>query len=186
VVRSVSREVYPMPESSQHKLDRIRPPRVHITYDVEVGGSTDKKELPLVIGVLADLSGKPEQPLPKLKQRGFVEIDKDNFDDVMASIAPRLSLGIESQLSPGDCVKTELQFRSMDDFEPANIVNQVPALRRLLEARSKLSDLLAKLDGNDDLEGLLQQIASDTGTLKQIQAEGQSGPADPPEGSSPQ
>jgi len=175
-----------MAESTQHKLDRIRPPRVHITYDVESAGSTDKKELPLVVGVLADLSGKPADPLPKLKQRGFVEIDKDNFDDVMASIAPRLSLAIESKLSPGDYVRTDLEFRSMEDFSPTRVVEQVPALRRLLEARARLADLLAKLDGNDDLEGMLQQIASDTTALKRIRAEIEPGPDPAPEGSSGQ
>lgn len=173
-----------MAESTQHKLDRIRPPRVHITYDVESGGSTEKKELPLVVGVLANLSGQREEPLPKLKRRGFVEIDKDNFNDVMASVAPRLSLEIESRLSPGERVRAELRFGCLDDFLPARVAAQVPALKRLLEARSRLSDLLAKLDGNDDLEGMLQQVASNTETLNRIRAEGEAGPAGPREGSS--
>jgi len=175
-----------MAESTQHKLDRIRPPRVHITYDVEVGGSTERKELPLVIGVLADLSGKPETPLPKLKQRGFVEIDKDNFNDVLASINPRLSLQIESKLSPGNVVRTDLRFRSMDDFQPANLVKQVPALKKLFEARSRLSDLLAKLDGNDDLDGMLQQVVADKESLKKIRSEGEAIPAEPAGGGSGQ
>lgn len=106
-----------MPESTQHKLDRIRPPRVQITYDVEIGGAIEKKELPLVIGVLADLSGKPDAPLPKLKERGFVEIDRDNFNDVLASIAPRVAFAVENKLAKdGSYLNTELRFRSMDDF----------------------------------------------------------------------
>src|SRR5579872_4891577 len=112
-----------MPESIQHKLDRIRPPRVQITYDVEIGGAIEKKELPLVIGVLADLSGKPETPLAKLKERGFVEIDRDNFNDVMASIGPRLAYSVENKLAnDGSYVNAELRFRNMEDFTPVNLI----------------------------------------------------------------
>jgi len=162
-----------MPESTQHKLDRVRPPRVQITYDVEIGGAIEKKELPLVIGILADLSGKPEAALPKLKERGFVEIDRDNFDDVMASIGPRLAFSVENKLAnDGSYVNAELRFRSMEDFSPPNLVAQVPALKKLLDARNRLSDLLAKLDGNDELDGALQQIVNDTDALKKIKSEG--------------
>jgi len=162
-----------MPESTQHKLDRIRPPRVQITYDVEIGGAIQKKELPLVIGVMADLSGKPEAPLPKLKERGFVEIDRDNFNDVLASIAPRLAVSVENKLSKdGGNINAELRFRNMEDFSPVALVNQVPALKKLFDARNRLSDLLAKLDGNDDLDGALQQIVNDTDALKKIKSEG--------------
>lgn len=162
-----------MPESTQHKLDRVRPPRVQITYDVEIGGAIEKKELPLVIGVLADLSGKLETPLPKLKERGFVEIDRDNFNDVMSSIGPRLAFSVENKLvKDGSYVNAELKFRNMDDFGPVNLINQVPALKKLYDARNKLSDLLAKLDGNDELDGALQQIVSDTDALKKIKSEG--------------
>src|SRR5438105_2680269 len=162
-----------MAESTQHKLDRVRPPRVQITYDVEIGGAIEKKELPLVIGVLADLSGKPETPLPKLKERGFVEIDRDNFNDVMASITPRLAFAVENKLSnDGSYLNSELIFRSIEDFSPDNLVNQVPALKKLFEARGRLSDLLAKLDGNDELDGALQQVVSDTDALKKIKSEG--------------
>lgn len=164
-----------MATSTQHKLDRIRPPRVQITYDVEIGGAFEKKELPLVIGVLADLAGKPENPLPKLKERGFVEIDRDNFNDVLASIQPRLAFSVENKLSKeGGFMNTELRFHSMDDFTPLNLVNQIPALKKLFEARGKLSDLLAKLDGNDDLDSVLQQVVNDTESLKQIKSEGAS------------
>ena len=162
-----------MAESTQHKLDRIRPPRVQITYDVEIGGAIEKKELPLVIGVMADLSGKPETPLPKLKERGFVEIDRDNFNDVLASIAPRLAFRAQNKLNKeGGFLNTELRFRSMEDFSPVNLINQVPALKKLFDARNRLSDLLAKMDGNDELDAALQQIVSDTETLKKIKSEG--------------
>jgi type VI secretion system protein ImpB len=164
-----------MPESTQHKLDRVRPPRVQITYDVEIGGAIEKKELPLVIGVLADLSGKPETPLPKLKERGFVEIDRDNFDDVLASIAPRLAFAVENKLAQdGSYINSELRFRSMDDFSPENLVQQVAPLKKLFEARNRLSDLLAKLDGNDELDGALQNIVGDADSLKKIKSEGAS------------
>jgi len=164
-----------MSTSTQHKLDRVRPPRVQITYDVEIGDAIQKKELPLVIGVLADLSGKPEAPLPKLKERGFVEIDRDNLNDVMASIGPRLALSVPNKLSSeGGFVKAELKFRQLDDFSPENLVTQVPALQKLVEARGKLSDLLAKLDGNDELDGLLQKIVNDTESLNKIKTTGAS------------
>jgi type VI secretion system protein ImpB len=159
--------------STQHKLDRIRPPRVQITYDVEIGGAIEKKELPLVIGVLADLAGKPDSPLPKLKERGFVEIDRDNFNDVLASICPRVAFSVPNQLSEkGGFINAELRFKHIDDFSPENLVQQVPALKKLFDARNRLSDLLAKLDGNDDLDGALQQIVNDTDALKKIKAEG--------------
>ena len=162
-----------MAESTQHKLDRIRPPRVQITYDVEIGGAIEKKELPLVIGVLADLSGKPETPLPKLKERGFVEIDRDNFNAVLASIAPRVAFRAENKLTKeGGFLNTELRFRDMEDFSPVNLINQVPALKKLFDARNRLSDLLAKMDGNDELDAALQQIISNTEELKQIKSEG--------------
>jgi type VI secretion system protein ImpB len=162
-----------MAESTQHKLDRVRSPRVQITYDVEIGGAIQKKELPLVVGVLADLSGKPEKPLPKLKDRKFVEIDGDNFDDVLAASAPRLALQVENKLTkPGQFFNTELRFNNMEDFEPMGIVNQVPALKKLLEARGKLNDLLGKLDGNDDLDAKLQEIVANTESLKKIKSEG--------------
>src|SRR5271163_3419574 len=117
-----------MAESTQHKLDRVRRPRVQITYDVEVGGAIQKKELPLVVGVLADLSGKPSQPLPKLKDRKFVEIDRDNFNAVMAASTPRLAYQVPNKLTKaGGFVNAELKFSSMEDFEPQNLVKQVPA-----------------------------------------------------------
>lgn len=160
-----------MPESTQHKLDRIRPPRVQITYDVEIGGAIQKKELPLVMGVMADLSGNPEQPLPKLKDRKFVEIDRDNFNDILKSITPRMTATVDNKLSKdGGKTNVELKFRNIDDFSPLQIVMQVEALRKLFESRQKLNDLLAKLDGNDTLDNMLQTTTSNTEELKQLKA----------------
>jgi type VI secretion system protein ImpB len=161
-----------MPESTQHKLDRIRSPRVQITYDVEIGGAIQKKELPFVVGVMADLSGKPDQPLPRLKERKFVEIDRDNFNAVLASMAPRLPLRVNNRLSkdPGTKLNAELRFSSMDDFTPLNLVKQVEPLRKLFEARTRLSDLISKLDGNDALDGMLQDVVNNTENLKQLQS----------------
>jgi type VI secretion system protein ImpB len=169
--RKFSQEARMKIESTQHKLDRVRPPRVQITYDVELGGAIEKKELPLVIGILADLSGKPDQPLPKFKERKFVELDKDNFDQVLASICPRVAYSVDNKLSKnGTNVNVELRFRSVEDFEPLNVVNQVAPLKKLLEARGRLSDLLAKLDGNDELDSLLQEVVANTDSLKEIKA----------------
>lgn len=160
-------------ESTQHKLDRVRPPRVQITYDVELGGAIEKKELPLVIGILADLSGKPDQPLPKLKERKFVELDKDNFDEVLGSISPRVAFGVENKLGkPGTNINVELRFKTIEDFSPLNVVNQVAPLKKLLEARGRLSDLLAKLDGNDELDSLLQEVVASNDSLKAIKTAG--------------
>lgn len=161
-----------MADSTQHKLDRVRPPRVHITYDVETGGASQKKELPFVVGILADLSGKPSQPLPKLKERKFTEIDRDNFNDVLDSVNPRLALRVDNKLqNDGTQVNVELNFNHMDDFNPANIARQVEPLRKLMDARKKLTDLLAKLDGNDKLEELLQTVISNTEQLSLQQSE---------------
>jgi type VI secretion system protein ImpB len=156
-------------ESTQHKLDRVRPPRVHITYDVEIGDAIEMKELPFVAGVLADLSGKPEAPLTRLRDRKFVEIDRDNFDDVMKGMKPRLAFKVDNKLTDDDSkLGVELRFNSMDDFEPERVVNQVEPLRKLLEVRRQLSDLLAKTDGNDRLNERLQEIVNNTELLQQV------------------
>lgn len=148
-----------MTESIQHKLDRVRPPRVQITYDVEIGDAIQVKELPLVVGIMADLSGKRADALPPLKARKFVEIDRDNFNDVMANVQPRLAFQAENKLAgDGSKLNVELRFKEIDDFEPINVVKQVEPLRKLLEARNRLRDLLIKLDGNDDLDALLGRV----------------------------
>jgi len=158
-----------MAGSTQHKLDRIRPPRVQITYDVEIGGALQMKELPFVGGVLADLSGIPEAALPKLKDRKFVNIDRDNFNDVMAAVGPRLTLLPDNKLkNSGSKLQVELKFNRLDDFNPVSIIKQVEPLRKLLEARQRLSDLLAKLDGNDELTDLLQDVVSSTESLEEL------------------
>ena len=146
-----------MAESTQHKLDRVRPPRVQITYDVEVGDAIQKKELPFIVGVMADLSGQPAQPLAKMKDRKFVEIDRDNFNDVLANIGPRAVLRADNKLAnDGSKLNVELKFSNLDDFNPASVVKQVEPLKKLLEARQRLTDLLGKLDGNDKLDELLR------------------------------
>jgi len=159
-----------MTESTQHKLDRIRPPRVQITYDVEIGNAIQKKELPFVVGVMSDLSGKPEEPLPILKERKYVEIDRDNFNDVLASIKPRLAFRVDNKLTNDDSkLNVELRFSHMDDFTPVNVLKQVEPLRKLYEARQRLSDLLTKLDGNDELDRMLQEIVNNSASLQDIQ-----------------
>ncbi|MES2252497.1 MAG: type VI secretion system contractile sheath small subunit [Pseudomonadota bacterium] len=151
-----------MAENTQHKIDRIRPPRVQITYDVVVGESTEMKELPFVVGIMADLSGMPLEPLPKMKDRKFIDIDSENFNDIMGYVKPHLSLNVKNRLlnNNSDLV-ADLTFQSMDDFKPVNIVKQVPALSKLYEARVHLKDLLSKLDGNDVLEQLLHEVIHD-------------------------
>src|SRR5438132_4946545 len=124
----------PKKESTQHKLDRVRAPRVQITYDVETDGAIEMKELPFVAGVLADLSGKPDEPLPRLRDRKFIEIDRDNFNSVLKGMKPRLALRVDNKLTNDDSqLAVELRFQSMDDFEPEQVVNQVEPLRKLLE-----------------------------------------------------
>jgi type VI secretion system protein ImpB len=157
-------------ESTQHKLDRVRKPRVQITYDVEVNGAMQLKELPFVLGVLGDFSGKPDKPLPPLKDRKFVEIDRDNFDKVLAGMAPRLAFRVDDKISgkSGQQMNIELRFQSMDDFTPENVVRQVGPLREMLEKREKLKNLLNKMEGNDKLEAMLDDIIQNTQTRDQV------------------
>jgi type VI secretion system protein ImpB len=166
-------------ESLQHKLDRVRAPRVQITYDVEVGGAIENKELPFVVGVLADLSGKPAEPLPKLKDRKFIEIDRDNFNRVLEGMRPRLAFRVDNKLGGKEDsqIAVELTFTSLDDFHPEQVAAQVEPLRKLLEARRKLSELRNKLDGNDKLEELLQDVIASSDTLTRLGKEaGVTGP----------
>ncbi|MBG6465296.1 type VI secretion system contractile sheath small subunit [Pseudomonas aeruginosa] len=160
-----------MAESTQHKLDRVRPPRVQITYDVEIGNAIEKKELPLVVGILADLSGKPDTPPAKLVERRFVDIDRDNFNEILSSISPRATLQVDNTISGDDSkLNVELRFNHIEDFGPVNLVKQVVPLRRLFEARQRLRDLLTKLDGNDALDQLLQDVVANTEGLQEIKA----------------
>ncbi len=159
----------PKRESIQQKISRIRPPRVHISYEVETGGAIEMKELPFVVGVLGDFSGKPVDPLPRVRDRKFVEIDRDNFDGVLAGMKPRLQMGVENKLNnDGGKLAVELNFRNMEDFEPDQVVQQVEPLRRLVEARRNLSDLLAKMDGNDKLGELLEDVLNNADAQKQL------------------
>ncbi|HEX7864012.1 MAG TPA: type VI secretion system contractile sheath small subunit [Variovorax sp.] len=160
-----------MSNSLQNWVGRNRPPRVQITYDVEIGDAVEKKELPLVVGLLADLSGQPAQPLPKLKERRFVEIDRDNFDGVLGNISPRLDLSVPDTMKGEGNLKIELNFKEFTDFHPEAIVSQVPRLAKLLEARQQLRDLLAKLDGNDELDGLLERVVQNSEDLKTVQSQ---------------
>lgn len=156
-------------ESTQHKLDRIRKPRVQITYDVEKDGAIEKKELPFVLGVIADLSGKPADPLPRLKDRKFVNIDRDTFDSVLAGTKPRLVYRVDNKLAnDGTQIGVELNFKSMADFEPEQVVKQIESLRKLLEARNKLADLRNKMAGNEKLEETLQEILQNTEKLQAL------------------
>mgnify|MGYP002783848347 CR=1 FL=1 len=161
-------------ESTQHKLDRVRSPRVQITYDVEVGGAIEKKELPFVVGVMGDFTGQPTEPLPKLKDRKFVEVTPDNFDDVLAGMKPHLAFAVENKLSEdpnAPQLKVDLNFRSMDDFSPESVAKQVPPLKELLDLRTRLSDLRGSLQGNDKLEEILRESVSDPSKLDQLKKE---------------
>ena len=158
-----------MSESTQHKLDRIRPPRVQITYDVEIGDAIEMKELPFVMGIMADLSGDrdPDVDMKPLKERKFVEIDRDNFNDIMADISPRIAMRVPNKLGGGEDAEDSqlnvlLNCRHMEDFEPVNIIKQVEPMRKLYEARTRLNDLLGKLDGNDNLDALLKNVLENT------------------------
>lgn len=159
-------------ESLQKKLNRVRPPRVHITYDVEIGDAIVKRDLPFVVGVLADLSGMPDKPQPAIAKRKFVDIDRDNFNDVMKKIEPRLAFKVDNRLSEDDTkLNVELRFQSMDDFAPAKIAEQITPLRRLLELRNSLANLRSSLIGNEKLDNLLQEILQDQEKLQQAGAE---------------
>jgi type VI secretion system protein ImpB len=161
-------------ESTQHNLDRIRSPRVHITYDVEVGGAIELKELPFVVGVLGDYTGQPEEPLAKLKDRKFVEIDVDNFDAVLEGMKPHLSFTVEDKISDeaeASNLKVDLRFKSLDDFDPQSIARRVKPLNDLLELRTRLADLRGTLQGNDKLEELLLDAVANTEKLERLKTE---------------
>jgi type VI secretion system protein ImpB len=164
-----------MPKESVHKkLERVRPPRVHVTYDVEVGDAIEVKELPFVMGVLADLSGQPTEALPKLKDRRFVEINPDNFDSVLESFKPHLSLEVDNKLSDeadAGKLKVDLDFKSLDDFDPASVAKNVKPLRELLDLRQKLGDLRGALQGNDKLDDLLMEAVGNTQKAEQLKKE---------------
>jgi type VI secretion system protein ImpB len=159
-------------ESYQQRLDRVRKPRVQIKYEVEVDGARVLKELPFVVGVVGDFSGHPTGEVKPLAKRKFVKIDRDNFDEVMRSMTPGLNLRVENTLADdGSEMAVQLKFDSLADFEPAKVAQQVEPLRKLLETRDKLRDLLTKIDRSEDLENLLEQVLKNTEDLKQFAAE---------------
>jgi type VI secretion system protein ImpB len=160
-----------MSRSIQDTLSRTRKPRVHITYEVHIGNATELKELPFVVGILGDFSGNPTEPLKSLTERKFIQIDRDNFNDVMKKMTPGLNLRVQNTLKDdGSELPVQLKFNSMDDFAPGQVVKQVEPLRKLLEARDKLRDLLTKVDKSEKLEGLLEEILQNTEKLKQLSA----------------
>lgn len=161
-----------MAESVQQKLSRVRKPRVHITYDVETEGAQARKELPFVVGVVGDFSGKPYGEKKALRDRKFTQIDRDNFDDVMQRMTPGAEFKVDNTLADDDSeLSVALQFKSMDDFEPAAVIDQVEPLRKLLAARNKLRDLMSKADRSEDLEDLLEDVLQNTDKLSSLAAE---------------
>ncbi|CAH0354585.1 type VI secretion system contractile sheath small subunit [Aquabacterium sp. CECT 9606] len=161
-------------DSVQKRLERVRPPRVQLTYDVEIGDAIEQKELPFVMGVMGDFTGQPDpdKPVARLKDRKFVNVDLDNFDEVLSGMAPRASYRVKNKLSAdGGEFAVNLDFKKIDDFRPESVVEQVEPLRKLLEARTKLSDLRNKMAGNEKLEDVLGDVLSNTEQLKQLGAE---------------
>ena len=165
-------------ESVNKKLERVRPPRVHISYDVEVGNAIELKELPFVMGVLGDFTGQPEEPLARLKDRKFVEITLDNFDNVLASMKPHLQYTVENKLSEdpeAGKIGVNLNFKSMDDFEPANVARQIKPLKERLDLRTKLSDLRGSLQGNDKLDEILMETLKNEDKMGKLKSEVEGG-----------
>lgn len=161
-----------MAESQQSKLTRVRKPRVHITYEVETEGAEVVKELPFVVGVLGDFSGDPTDKLKPLKDRKFIQIDRDNFNDVLKRMTPGLNLRVANTLADdGSEMSVNLKFESIEDFEPARVVDQVEPLKKLMETRDQLRDLVTKIDRSDDLENVLEQVLSNTEQLKKLSGE---------------
>jgi type VI secretion system protein ImpB len=163
-----------MPESIHKKLERVRPPRVHISYEVEIGDAIEMRELPFVMGVLADFTGQPLEELPRLKDRKFVEVNPDNFDDVLKSMKPHLQYTVANKLSDdpnAGKIGVDLRFESLDDFAPDRIATQVAPLQKLLELRQQLADLRGSLQGNDKLDEILQTMLHDSNKLDQLKKE---------------
>ena len=161
-----------MSASIHDKLNRVRKPRVHITYDVETEGAEIQRELPFIVGIMGDFSGDPTQPLRPLADRKFTQIDRDNFNDVMAGMNPGLKLRVDNKLSEdGGEMAVDLKFNKIEDFEPAQVAQQVPALRALMETRAKLRDLMSKVDRSEELEGLLEQMLKSEDELKSLSSQ---------------
>jgi len=161
-----------MSGSIHEKLKRVRKPRVHITYNVETEGAEIERELPFVVGVMGDFSGDPTTPLRPMADRKFTQIDRDNFNDVMARMAPGLNLKVDNKLADdGSEMGVQLKFNSIEDFEPGRVVEQVPALKAMLETRNKLRDLMSKADRSDELEGLLEKVLQNETEMKSLSSQ---------------
>ena len=161
-------------ESVHKKLERVRPPRVHVTYDVEVGDAIEVKEIPFVMGVLGDFSGMPEEQLPRLKDRRFVEVTPDNFDSVLESMKPHLAFSVENKLSDDSeagQIKADLRFKSLEDFEPEQVAKQIKPLKELLDLRTRLSDLRGSLQGNEKLDDVLMEAVKNTEKADKLRTE---------------
>jgi type VI secretion system protein ImpB len=159
-------------ESTQQKLSRVRAPRVHITYDVEVGDAIELKELPFVMGVFGDFTGQAEQPLPRMMDRKFVEVTPDNFDQVLDKMSPHVAFSVDNKLSnDGSQLKVNLNFKELADFEPEQVAQQVEPIKKLLDLRTKLSDLRGSLQGNDKLDGILHDVMSNTEKRQKLSSE---------------
>ncbi len=163
-----------MAESIHEKLKRVRPPRVNIEYKVETGGAIEMRQLPFVMGIFGDFTGMPEEPLEKLKDRKFTEINPDNFDEVLASMKPHLAFKVDNTLSDepdAGKIGVDLRFSELDDFDPDRVAQQIPALRKLLDLRQQLADVRGSLQGNDKLEEILQATLGDEEKLAQLKEE---------------
>ncbi len=161
-----------MSASIHDKLTRVRRPRVHITYEVETEGAQVTRELPFVVGVMGDFSGDPQEPLRPMAERKFIQIDRDSFNDVMARMTPGLNLKVDNKLADdGTQMSVKLKFNAIEDFEPARVAAQVPALKALMETRDKLRDLMSKVDRSEQLETLLEQILKNENELKSLSSE---------------
>jgi type VI secretion system protein ImpB len=158
--------------SINDKLERVRKPRVHIKYEVETDGAQVERELPFVVGVMGDFSGNPSQPLRPLSERKFVQIDRDNFDEVLARTAPELNIRVKNTLAGDDSeIAMQLKFKSMADFEPGQLVQRVPALKQLLDTRNQLRDLMTKVDRSTELENLLERVLQNKTELDKLSGE---------------
>lgn len=156
--------------NSQKFIARNRPPRVQIEYDLHTGSASKKVEIPFVMGVLADLSGKPAEPLAAIKDRKFLEIDVDNFDERLKSMKPRVAFTVENKLTGSGQLPVEITFASMEDFTPAKIAEKVSGLKELFEARTQLSNLLTYMDGKQSAEDLIARLISDPALLNTLAA----------------
>ena len=161
-----------MSASIHDKLNRVRKPRVHITYEVETEGAEVLRELPFIVGVMGDFSGDPTAPLKPMSERKFTQIDRDNFDDVMAAMTPGVKTKVDNTLAgDGTQMNVDLKFNRMEDFEPARVAAQVPALAALMETRAKLRDLMSKVDRSEELESLLEQVLRSESELNTLSGE---------------